>query len=93
MDYRLTFRSPSNCTPENCDIFVGIDTNSGNSGYLDVYLEGQADGWVAVGFSNTSDMVGSLFRLIAGIDIIAYNIVGKFPRGPVFVVFMENWLI
>ena len=56
-DYRLTFHNPSNCTPENCDIFVGIDTNSGNSGYLDVYLEGQADGWVAVGFSNTSDMV------------------------------------
>ena len=56
-DYRLTFRSPPDCAPSECNVFVGIDTNTGNSSYLDIYLEGQADGWVAVGFSATSSMV------------------------------------
>jgi hypothetical protein len=38
---------------------VGINTNAGNSDFLDIYLEGEADGWVAVGFSATSSMVRS----------------------------------
>ena len=38
-------------------MFVGINTNSGNSGYLDIFLEGEAAGWVAVGFSETQNMV------------------------------------
>ena len=58
-DYRLTFRIPSNCPPAQCEVFVGIGTNTGNSSYLDIYLEGQAGGWVAVGFSKTSDMVSN----------------------------------
>ena len=43
-----------------CDVFVGIDTNVGNPDFLDIYLEGHADGWVAVGFTETPDMVGQL---------------------------------
>ena len=68
-DYRLTFRVPSNCIPaqsqRECAVFVGIGTNTGNSSYLDIYLEGQADGWVAVGFSKTSDMVSNLKHAIS----------------------------
>ena len=56
-DYRLTFRNPPNCAPSQCDVFVGIGTNSNDTNYLDIYLEGQADGWVAIGFTNTADMV------------------------------------
>ena len=56
----MTFRNPPQCAPAECDVFIGIDTNSGNSGYLDIYLEGQADGWVAVGFSATLSMVRQL---------------------------------
>lgn len=58
-DYRLTFRNPPDCAPSECDIFVGIDTNAGDSNYLDIYLEGEADGWVAVGFSSTPSMVSN----------------------------------
>ena len=38
-------------------MFVGIDTNSGDPGFLDIYLEGMADGWVAVGFTKSPNMV------------------------------------
>ena len=58
-DYHLTFRNPSGCSPANCDIFVGVDTNAGDSNYLDIYLEGEADGWVAVGFSSSRSMVSN----------------------------------
>ena len=56
-DYRLTFRTPPGCIVSNCTSFVGIDINTGNDGVLDIYMEGQALGWVAVGFTETPDMV------------------------------------
>ena len=57
-DYRLTFRSPPNCLLDECNVFVGIDTNKGNSEYLDITMQGVAGGWLAVGFSFTANMVG-----------------------------------
>ena len=56
-DYRLQRREPDGCNPDDCDYFLGVDTNSGNSSYLDFYLVGRATGWVAVGFSPTANMV------------------------------------
>ena len=56
-DYRLTFRTPEGCNVTNCTTFVGIDTNTGNPGILDIYMEGEALGWVAVGFTATRNMV------------------------------------
>ena len=51
-DYRLTFRTPPGCNVSiNCTSFVGIDINAGNNGVLDIYMEGLALGWVAVGFT------------------------------------------
>ena len=56
-EYRLTFRTPDGCNVTNCTSFVGIDTNTGNPGILDIYMEGEAQGWVAVGFTETRNMV------------------------------------
>lgn len=56
-DYRLMFSSPSGCIQPDCLVFAGIDTNSGNPDYLDFYISGQAESWVAVGFSPTRSMV------------------------------------
>ncbi len=56
-DYRLQILSPTNCSPADCDLFIGIDTNAGDDGFLDIYMEGTAEGWVAVGFSETANMV------------------------------------
>jgi len=50
-------RSPEGCDPAQCDIFVGIDTNAGNPQYLDITLQGNSQGWIAVGFSATQNMV------------------------------------
>lgn len=55
--YRLTFRTPDGCIVSNCTTFIGIDTNTGDSGVLDIYMEGEALGWVAVGFTETRNMV------------------------------------
>ena len=55
--YRLTYRIPDNCDPASCDYFLGINVNAGNSSYLDIYLSGDTDGWIAIGFSSTSSMV------------------------------------
>ena len=57
-DYRLTFRTPANCLLDECNVFVGIDTNNGSSEYLDITMQGVAGGWLAVGFSFTANMVG-----------------------------------
>ena len=57
-DYRLTFRSPSNCLLDECRVFVGIDSNAGSSDYLDITMQGVAGGWLAVGFTFTQNMVG-----------------------------------
>jgi len=63
-DYRLTSRIPAGCTPTvDCSYFVGIQTNT-NSSFLDIYLEGDSQGWVAVGFSSSANMVSWLADLL-----------------------------
>ena len=57
LDYRLRIRDPPGCDLSECDLYVGIDTNTGDPEFLDIYMEGNAQGWVAVGFSETRDMV------------------------------------
>ena len=59
-DYRLQFRSPEGCNISDCVHYIGIDTNIGDNDFLDIYMEGTAAGWVAVGFSETSSMVSLL---------------------------------
>ena len=56
-DYNLVFREPAGCDPSACDIFVSIDTNQGNSDYLDIYMQGASQAWIAVGFTETPNMV------------------------------------
>jgi len=56
-DYRLVVISPQDCRREECDLYIGIDTNTGDNEFLDIYMEGSAEGWIAVGFSETADMV------------------------------------
>ena len=60
LDYRLRIRDPPGCDPSECDLYVGIDTNTGDAEFLDIYIEGDAQGWVAVGFSDTRDMVNTI---------------------------------
>ena len=56
-DYRLRYYDPVNCDPDNCTYFLGIDTNEGNPLFLDFYLTAETEGWVAVGFSLSPNMV------------------------------------
>lgn len=56
-NFRISRRFPKECEQSECDYFVGINTNPENDDFLDFTLEGEAEGWVAVGFSNTSSMV------------------------------------
>ncbi|XP_064386737.1 putative ferric-chelate reductase 1 homolog isoform X4 [Halichondria panicea] len=55
-EYRLQILSPTGCSRADCDLFIGIDTNTGDDGFLDIYMEGTAAGWVAVGFSDSANM-------------------------------------
>ena len=55
--YRLTQRIPQGCVPPVCDFFLGISNNKQNSSFIDITLEARANGWVAVGFSKTQNMV------------------------------------
>ena len=52
-------------------MFVGIDTNSGDPDYVNIYIEGEADGWVAVGFSETRSMVSHSVLPIINSSIFA----------------------
>lgn len=56
-DYRITFRQPSGCQLAECNVFVGIDTNTGDPSQLDITMQGVAGGWLAVGFTATQNMV------------------------------------
>ena len=52
---------PEGCNISSvCNLFVGISTNEDNSSFFDFYIEGDANGWVAVGFSESRNMVGGL---------------------------------
>ena len=57
-NYLFTFGTPGR------GYFFGARVNPVNSDYLDMRLEGDAAGWVAIGFTNTSSMVGvSIMKL------------------------------
>ena len=51
------FKSPTDCDRASCTFYWAMGPNSGNSQYLDVYMEGTVDGWMAVGFSLDQSMV------------------------------------
>ena len=53
----FTVQQPDGCSRTSCNVFVTMAANPFNSSYLDIYMEGTADGWVAVGFSNSRIMV------------------------------------
>ena len=53
--YVYTFGTPGS------GYFFGARVNPNNSNYLDMRLEGDASGWVAIGFSETASMVHSHF--------------------------------
>lgn len=38
-------------------MFVGIDNNNVTDEFLDIYMEGETEAWLAVGFSDTRNMV------------------------------------
>ncbi len=62
-NYHLQILSPTGCSRADCDLFIGIDTNTGDNGFLDIYMEGTAEGWVAVGFSETANMVSKINKI------------------------------
>ena len=39
------------------DFYFGARVNNEDSNYLDIILEGKAEGWVGIGFSETKTMV------------------------------------
>ena len=53
----LTFGQPNGCSRTSCEVYVTMAVNPFNSSYLDIYMEGTAAGWVAVGFSDSQAMV------------------------------------
>ena len=64
-DYATIFRQPPECTDHtDCDIFIGMEPNEHDATYLDVYMQGEAAAYLAVGFSNTEDMVRILLAYI-----------------------------
>ena len=60
---------------------MGIKRNNGDSNLLDFVLEGQTNGWVAIGFSKTTSMVGHmmLFYILEGRSWVVIG--GKRGRG------------
>ena len=55
--FPMTFRVPDGCDREDCTFYWAMGPNSANSNYLDIYMEGTTEGWMAVGFSDDKIMV------------------------------------
>ena len=70
--FPIVFRAPNNCEREQCTFYWAMGPNTANPQYLDVYMEGTAAGWMAVGFSDDQMMVNSncFIQNIVFIDII-----------------------
>ena len=70
-DYSFTFGTPGR------GYFFGARVNPANSDYLDMRLEGEAEGWVAIGFTETNSMVGvSLIKLSLSFTFIVSSLFG-----------------
>ena len=59
--FPIIFRTPPNCERELCTFYWAMGANTANPQYLDVYMEGTAAGWLAVGFSKDQNMVDIKF--------------------------------
>ena len=57
--YPLSFGFPAGCQRSTCDYFLVMGPNRINNSYIDIYLEGNAQGWLAVGFSEDRGMVSN----------------------------------
>lgn len=55
--YRLTHRVPSWCDQAFCDYFMGIRSDSADKNRLEFTLEGKAEGWLAIGFTKSPNLV------------------------------------
>ena len=55
--FPITFRVPDGCDREDCTFYWAMGPNSANSNYLDIYMEGTTEGWMALGFSDDKIMV------------------------------------
>ena len=51
------FRTPDGCERDDCSLYWAMGPNNEKSDYLDVYMEGDVNGWMALGFSNDRSMV------------------------------------
>jgi hypothetical protein len=49
--FPLIFKSPSDCDRQDCSYYWAMGNNTANPQYLDIYMEGNVDGWIGVGFS------------------------------------------
>lgn len=54
--FQFSHGIPEGCAQAECDYFVGINPSS-DENLLEFTLEGNAKGWVAIGFSKTPSMV------------------------------------
>ena len=56
-DYNLEVGMPHGCMKDDCTYYVAMGPNAEDGEFLDVYLQGTVEGWVAVGFSHDQMMV------------------------------------
>ena len=64
----MYFQSPNATYPVRVrtsggDYFFDARRNDENSDFIDIHLEGTADGWVAVGFTTSKTMVSILYLI------------------------------
>eukprot|EP00731_Ephydatia_muelleri_P023075 Em0015g658a len=57
--YSFVATIPSNCTQTSCNYYLAVRSNRNNPLYLDFLLEGNAKGYVAIGFSPDGMMASS----------------------------------
>ena len=62
--HSFSFGIPEDCTGSNCSYYVGLNVNEENPNYLDIYLEGDAASWIAIGFSLDQYMVNIIISYI-----------------------------
>ena len=63
--FQFTRGIPEGCNPSECDYFIGINPSK-NKNLLDITLEGNAKGWIAVGFTKTPSMVILVTQFVHG---------------------------
>ena len=65
----LVLSEPAGCEVSYCTTYVSITCKKDDDDYVNIYMEGESSTWVAVGFSDSPNMVSSMWSCCGSCEV------------------------